>query len=392
MKEHKEKKLIIITTVPETVFLAMEEQIPYFIKNRFNISVITSPGTWITSKDIVYKYGIKVTIVNFIRKISPLKDVLTIIKLVKILWEEKPDILHVSTPKASFLTLVASKFLKIPFVLYTIRGIPYQRMKGLKRLLFEAIERFCCYSANQILAVSRSNYDFLIDHRLCQESKLKVINKGSSHGVDYNKFDPNKKEVEIQKQIYKKYGLSKNDFIFGFVGRMVKDKGIEDLAEAWKEFSKKNKGVQLVLVGPQIEPRDMVSKECYRYLNNEKTVHLVNDVKNPYNYYSIFSVVILPSYREGFPNVILEAGSMGLPSITSDSLGCIDSVIDGETGLVFETGNVKQLVEKMEMLYNNNKLIEKIRVNVRGHIIKNYDPIKIADEILKIYRKGVSYG
>lgn len=378
--------IAIVSTVPETLYYLLEEQIPFFKKKGFEVIGITSEGSWIKAEDINKKYDIEVKVFEFTRVISIKKDLCTLFQMIRWFKKIRPDILHVSTPKASLLTLIAGWVTRVPNRIYTIRGLQYPEYRGLKKCFYMFLDKLCCTLARRVIAVSDSNMEYIIKNKISRKEKVSVLAHGSSHGVDstrkYNPAFKNKNEIRALKN---RMGIAENDVVIGFIGRMVKEKGVEDIAVIWKQLSEKNKNCHLVLVGPLNEPRDHVSAEYITYFNNNRTVHMVGDARNPFSYYSIMDIVLFPSYREGFPNVVIEAGAMELPVISTDAMGCRDAVEDTVNGIVVPVGDVKKLQDACELLINNKTMRVSMGIKARARVVERYQPEDICEESLKIY-------
>lgn len=375
MKSNTAKKLLFITTVPETIFFGLEEQIPYLLKQGYDVSAVCSKGSWITISDINVKYGIKAYQVGFKRIISPIHDFLSLLHITALMFFLRPDIIHASTPKAALLSIIGASITRIPLRIYHNRGIVYQDYKSIAKIFWHSIEKTLCFLSHIVIVNSASNRRYLQKYNLCPIAKLHMLGSGSSHGIDYVKFNPSNVTISEKENLKQSLNIPKDKVVYGFVGRIVKDKGIMDLAEAWKTLLKKNIDAHLILVGPITEPRDNIPSDCLKYLNTTPTIHFCSDAKNARKYYPIFNVFVHPSYREGFPNVVLEAGAMEIPVITTDALGCIDSVVDGVTGLIYKTGDCKALANLMFKLYVDPVLRKKLGKQAREHIIQYYDPM-----------------
>jgi glycosyltransferase involved in cell wall biosynthesis len=383
------KKIVFVTTLPQTVFFLLGEQIEYLTKHGYLVEVITSKGIWLTSDEIAQKFNIPVHTVNFTRTITLFTDILCLFRLLFLLLKIRPDILHVSTPKASMLGVVAAWITGIKNRMYTVRGLVFlSTTKNRVMPVMFLVELLSCRLATKVFAVSDSNRDLLVRHKLCKKENVKVLGNGSSHGVDASvRFNPARYAQNGGSNFREKIKVRSNTVIFGFVGRLVKDKGIEDLVAAWKLFAENRSDVELVIIGPSVEPRDCISKECYEYLESRDDVHIYLDISDPVEYYTVMDVLVLPSYREGFPNVVLEAGAMEIPVITTNAAGCIDSVVHGETGLIIDVGNIEMLKESMLKLYSDPVLRKKIGRDARKRVLTDYSPELLCEQQEKIYEE-----
>lgn len=380
-------KIALLTTVPETTFYALEDQIPFLVRNGFDVVSFISRGKWITYKDVQKKFSIPVFPVNFTRVVSPGKDLLALIHLIWLFVLHKPDIVHVSTPKASFIGLLASFIIRIPIRIYTIRGIPYcVRNKGFRAWIF--IDKINCLLATHVIAVSKSNKNYLVKYKINSGKNIHLLGHGSSHGVNAtSRYNPSLVTNTQRTKFRKKIDIHEHMCVFGFVGRMVRDKGIEELAKAWQLLLRDRNDCCLLLIGPHSEPRNRISSECYSFLHTEPSVKLLKESKDPLLYYAIMDIFVFPSHREGFPNVVLEASAMELPVITTTALGCIDSIEHDKTGIIIDCGDHTQLFKAMKHLFDNTQYRYSLGKAGRKNVLQNYSPENICTEHLTLYRK-----
>lgn len=333
-------RLIHITTVPWSFFFFRGQTA--FMKSRgFDFRIISSPDGRLDqfgAREQVPTYAVPMA-----RQITPLRDIRAVSQLFFTLRKIRPSIVHAHTPKGGLLGMVAAWVARVPIRIYHIRGLPYMTASGTKRRLLTWSERVSCALANQVLCVSNSIMDVAIEDRICSPHKIKVLGAGSGNGVDaYARFNPDRFSLEERDALRARYGIEKNARIIGYIGRIVRDKGIEELAAAWSVLAPQYPDVHLVLVGP-LEPQDPVSPASLDALQSHPRVHFMDDTEDPAPYYSIFDVVTLPTYREGFPNVPLESAAMEIPVVATRIPGCIDAVVDGETGTLVAAQNAVEL-------------------------------------------------
>jgi glycosyltransferase involved in cell wall biosynthesis len=370
-------KILITVTVAETAWSFLKEQVPFLVEKGYRVEIASGEGSWVKLVDVRNALKVPVHKLPIVRPISVAGDIWTTLHLYMLIRRLRPDILHTSTPKAAFLSLFCGWLARVPLRMYLVRGIPYCNETGLVKKCFVTLFSCACRMAHVVICVSKSNRDFLITNGVCPSDKAIILCNGSSHGVDAAvKFNRKNSDAEAVSRLKRRFGVAEGDIVFGFAGRVVKDKGVEDLVTAWMLFAKNRKNVHLFVVGHR-ENRDSVSRLFVSKMENEQSIHLVDDVVDPYEYYCIFDVFVFPSHREGFPNAVLEASAMEIPVITTDSLGCVDSVIDGQTGIVVPAKNRDALLDKMQELYNNAELRAKLGKRGREQALKNFDPIPL---------------
>jgi len=383
-------KILITVTVPETLYYFFTATIKELTKQNFQVFAVCSKSTWISIEQVQIKHGIPLYIIPFSRTFSILSDTVAFVRLCVLIIKIRPDILYTSTPKASALSLLAGKLCNIPLRVYMNRGIAYCDKGKFIRVFYQTIERCMAFCAHHVIAVSRSNLEYLITHKVCDRKKISILCNGSSTGVDCAVFNPNTISTSQCVQLKNSLHISHNAFVFGFVGRLVNDKGINELLIAWKEVSKKIKNVVLIIIGPKLEPHDSISDKTYLSLSNSRSIKLTGAIQNTVLYYSIMDVLVHPSHREGFPNVVLEAAAMGLPVITTDALGCVDSVRDGETGFIVPVKNTEKLAEKMLSLSRDAELRNTMGTKARQWVFRDFNPEAITLELVRLLKSRLT--
>ena len=299
---------------------------------------------------------------------------------IKIFKENQFDIIQYSTPNAALYASIASKISGAKIRLYHNMGFRYAASVGIKRKILKLLEKITCLLSTEVQPVSFSNLEFGIKEKLFTENKARVIWNGSTGGVDLSKFDINKKVV-WKNDICSKHNIDQNKFIFGFVGRITRDKGINELLEAYRNLISNNKDMVLVLVGAE-EDISLLNKELYSWAKSREEILFVGASDEVYKYFSIFDVLILPSYREGFGNVVIEAQAMGVPVIVSDIPGPTDAMIKDETGLIVIKENSEDLLEKMKYMYTNKSVCNYMGDRAYKYIKNSFDSKELVKHIL----------
>lgn len=378
------KKLIRITTVPISLEKLLEDQLEY-MAGHFEVVAVSS------EKDRLNEYGEKAGVrthhIEMTRTISPLKDLVSLVKLIFFFLKERPDIVHTHTPKAGTLGMIAAKIAGVKIRMHTVAGLPLLEVKGKKRKLLDIVEKITYKAASKVYPNSFGLKAIIQKNGYCDTSKLKVIGNGSSNGINTDYFDPKLFSEDVKLHLRKTLGIAKSDFVFIFVGRLVGDKGINEMTNAFKSLSKSDQGkdVKLVLVGPLEEDLDPLEKETLSEIelnSNIIPVGYQNDVRL---YFAISDALVFPSYREGFPNVVLQAGAMGLPAIVSDINGCNEIIKEGENGLIVPVKKNIELQEAMQKLIEDREYSSRLKENARRLIVNQYDREGVLDMLLKEY-------
>jgi len=288
-----------------------------------------------------------------------------------------PDVLFVGTPKASFLALVAGKLTRVPSRVYGLWGLRMETTAGLSRKMFAGFERAASAAATDVLAVSKSLADKYLELRLCKSTKILVIGGGSSHGVDTERFTP--AILESTFSLAKKIGLAEGVPVLGFVGRFSRDKGADSLLATRMLLSEKNIDHELLLVG-SVEGETDVLNKLNDFGRRIKHVGVVSDVEL---YYKLMDVLLLPTRREGFPNVVLEAAASGVPAVTTDATGAVDSVVNGLTGITVQLKSTKDFSEAVFALLRNPESIKRLGSSARARAVADFSEAAVLAEIME---------
>ncbi|MGB6064076.1 MAG: glycosyltransferase family 4 protein [Desulfomonilaceae bacterium] len=394
---HEEKpRLVLVTTVPLTLRSFFQGQITYLKNKGFDIHAVSSPGRDLNEfaqKEQVPIHGITMT-----RGISPFADVIAAARLWMLFMKIRPAVVHASTPKAGVLSMVAASFARVPVRFYTLHGIMTEIRSGPTKILLKILEWIACTLADQVLAVSRSVMDGVIGQSLCSGGKIKVLAHGSCNGIDaLNRFNPAGQDKTKMRGLRSHLLLDEKVIVIGFVGRLVKDKGIVELASAWERIKAGHDNVRLLMIGPK-EPQDPVPPRILEKLGCDDRVAMPGFVSNEElpAYYRIMDIVVLPTYREGFPYSILEASAMGLPVVASRVTGCVEAVVDGVTGILVPPRDVQSLVEAICTYVEDPELRVKHGQAGRDRVLAHFrqEPIweALSEEYLfHIGRKGLSF-
>jgi glycosyltransferase involved in cell wall biosynthesis len=305
-------------------------QTRYMQARNLDIHAISSPGKELDA----FGSEERVTVhpVRMPRRITPIQDLRAILRLGRTLLRIRPTIVHAHTPKGGLLGMTAAWLTRTPVRIYHIHGMPYMTATGRKRVLLKTTERISCLFAHRVFCVSHSIHETATRDGICRSDKIVVPAMGTINGVDAaGRFDPARCTEFERAAIRRELGAAPGDLVIGFVGRLVRDKGIAELACAWRALRSAHPRARLVLVGP-LEPQDPIDPAILEQLEADERVHLAGSVPDTSRLYAAFDVVVLPSYREGFPNVPLEAAAMALPVVATRIPGCIDAIVDGETG------------------------------------------------------------
>ena len=381
------KKLTRITTVPISFKVLLKGQLRFMASNGFDVKGVSSEGEEL--REVRENEGIVMEAINMSRKITPFQDLKSLWKMWNFLRKEKPQIVHTHTPKAGIIGMLAARLAGVPHRLHTVAGLPLMEATGIKRKILNFVEKLTYSSATRVYPNSKGLYDFILQNNFTQSNKLKIIANGSSNGINTTFFSP-AQVSEIEKvTLREKLNIRLDDFVFVFVGRIVSDKGINELIKAFSELqaveNNELMGIKLLLVGGLENDLDPLNPETLAEINQNKDIISVGFQQDVRPFFAISDALAFPSYREGFPNVVMQAGAMGLPSIVSDINGCNEIIVEGENGLIIPPKNVEKLKEKMLTLAKDKNLYTKLKGNSRRMIESRYEQSVVWKALLEEY-------
>ena len=364
-------KLIRITTVHLSLKLLLTDQMKFMKTAGWDVLMVSSDGREVN--EVVKREGCPHHVIPFTRKITPFQDLYCIWLLIKLFKEERPDIVHTHTPKAGILGMLAAKMAGVPVRLHTVAGLPLMEASGAKRHLLDAVEKLTYACATKVYPNSIGLRNIILENNYAPPQKLKVLGEGSSNGIDTKYFDPGLFSDIEKAQFRKKLRLPLDDLVFIFVGRLVADKGINELVEAFVELQKTEKSVSLLLVGPFEQELDPIMDNNLKIIKTHPKIVSVGFQEDVRPYLAVADVLAFPSYREGFPNVVLQAGAMGLPAIVSDINGCNEIVAENVNGCIIPVKDKIALKGAMQRLFKETSLREKLCSNSRSLVTKSYE-------------------
>lgn len=377
------KKLIIITTVPMSLATLVKGQAKY-LSSYFDVKLVTSFSK--KNQEISKAEGVELKSIDMTRQITIIKDLKALIELYKYFKNQKPDIVYTFTPKAGLLGMMASFLSRVPVRIHNVVGMPLMEATGKKFILLKFIERLTYFFSTNLFCNSFGLKKFINEN--LTKKDVKVIAQGSINGVD-TEFFKNTKTLDEQEVIRDKFKIDKKDFVITFVGRIVKDKGINELIEAFANLSKKYNNLKLLLVGDYEEHLNPIKNEnkiLIDSLDSIITVGFQNDIRD---FLSITDLFVLPSYREGLPNSLIEAGSFGIPLLATNINGCNEIIDDGITGILVEKKSAKKLEEAIDKLLEDKELYNSIKLKVRDRIIEKYEQKYFWNELKNEIKKSI---
>ncbi|MBF6640007.1 glycosyltransferase family 4 protein [Flavobacterium sp. J49] len=375
-------KLIRITTVPLSLDKLLGGQLQ-FMNSFYKVVAVSAEKEYLERVGI--KEGVRTFPLEMTRKITPFQDLMAVIKLFLFLRKEKPLIVHTHTPKAGIIGMLASVLAGVPHRFHTVAGMPLLEATGAKRKMLDFVEKLTYSCATKVYPNSYGLADIILKNNYCTIEKVKVLANGSSNGIDTSYFNPELFDKVQRTNLKQDLNIAEGDFVFVFVGRLVADKGVNELVMAFEQLSAEHKKVKLLLVGDYEAHLDPLSPETLAIIQTNKAIVSVGFQSDVRPYLSISDVLAFPSYREGFPNVVMQAGAMGLPSIVSNINGCNEIIVEGENGTIIPVKNTPAIIEKMELLLSDANYFKKLQSNAREMIVSRYEQKLVWEAILAEY-------
>lgn len=366
-------KIIRAFTVAQSIDF-VEPFIKKLQMNGFEIVTVSSDGPQLQT---LRNLGVKTIVVDMYRRMSPFKDMRSLWQLIKVFCKEKPYMVHSMTPKAGMLCMLAAWITRVPKRVHTFTGLVWPTATGLTRKILMATDWVTCACATHVIPEGEGVKDDL--QKFITQKQMKVLGFGNCKGVDMDFW---------RKQVHPNVNKENGMFYFTFVGRIVSDKGINELVEAFTKLYKKYSNIRLRLIGPFEDDLDPISQETRDRIVTNEAIEAVGSRSKIelVQYYSASDCFVFPSYREGFPNVLLEAGAMGLPSIVTNINGSREIIKDGVNGLIIQSKDVDALEKAMERMINDKDIYVKMAENARPMIESRFEQSFVQKCLLEFYR------
>ena len=359
------------------------KQLNYFVEKGYQEYIVCSPSHELD--ELAAKYSFEYKEVVVLRKVSIWQDLRAVSSTIKYIKEKHIDIVIGHTPKGGLIAMLASYIAGVPKRIYFRHGLVYETSHGLKRWLLIVIDKLVARLATKIICVSPSVCIKSLEDGLNSSEKQILLSRGTCNGIDINRFCQKSINKDLLNSLRMKLHVYNDAFVIGFTGRLVRDKGIIELIRAFHLLQEEYSNVVLLLVG-MLEERDALPQDVVNIIKNDSNIINTGYVSNlgiEY-YYALMNVFILPSYREGFPTSVLEASAMEIPVITTKVTGCIDSIIEGETG-IYVKNNADSIAEAIRLFYKDTLLCRRWGKNGRKFVVDNFDQNIIWNEIEKLY-------
>ena len=346
----------------------------------YEVVAVSSPGSALA--EIEHREGVRTVAVTMERHISPLNDLKSLWRLVNVFRKERPDMVHSITPKAGLLSMMAAWLTRVPVRIHTFTGLVFPTATGLKKKILIMTDRLTCACATHVVPEGEGVKNDLTAHRITKKP-LKVLGYGNIRGIDLERFNPDLKEVRSEATKIRKKGFK----TFIFIGRLVGDKGINELVEAFCSLNLKHPNTRLILVGAKEQNLDPLRPETIHEIETNTAIEAVGPQRDVRPWLAASDIFVFPSYREGFPNVVIEAGAMGLPSIVTDINGSREIIVDGKNGIIIPSHSVDSLLRAMETLVADHDFLSRLGAKARPMIASRFEQSFVHRCVKEYYRE-----
>jgi glycosyltransferase involved in cell wall biosynthesis len=374
-----------VVTVPVTFGTLLREQLRYIAQQGMDITLVSSPGPAL--EEIGESLHLRYYPIPMSRKPEPRRDLLSLLALMRLFRCQRFNIVHSTTPKAGLLTALAGVLARVPVRIHTFTGQVWVGMHGLSRRIMRRCDWLIGHLDTHCYADSASQRNFLVNEGVVGASRISVLGAGSISGVNLERFNPNRLAGERAAALRRELGVSEQSLVILFVGRLTKDKGVRELVSAFRMLQVDQKEVELVLVGPFEPERDPLPRETLYELSSNPRIHLVGFSHEPEKYMGAADVFCLPSYREGFGSVVIEAAAMGVPAVVSRGVGLVDAVVDGETGLLVPPKDVDALRGALMKMLSSPEMRHRMGRAARMRAPRDFDSRIINRLVVEEYKK-----
>ncbi len=324
--------------------------------------------------------------VDFEREISPWRDLRALWQLWRAFRRLAPDISHVGMPKAGLLGGLAAWFARVPCRVYTLHGLRLETARGGKRVLLKFTERLSCRLAHRVVCVSESVKSRVVELGIVAAGKCIVLGAGSANGVDLALYEDTDESHAAASDQREQLGIPQSAPVIGFVGRLTRDKGIPELVAAFQRLRDAYSELRLLLLGP-LEDGDPVPAWVKSALHDDTRIVAPGFVQETVVYYRLIDLLALPSYREGFPTVVLEAAAAGKPAVGTRCTGVVDAIVDGETGLLVPVGDVAALTQALARLLDEPPLTQRLGLAARRRVRRHFQRERLWRATVALYRE-----
>ena len=378
-------KIIRATTIPASL-KAFCSGLPGELREELGAEVVAVSSPEKALVEYGSTEGVRTVGVPMERHISPLRDLRSLWGMIRVFRKERPDMVHSMTPKAGLISMMAAWVCRVPVRIHTFTGLVFPTSTGLKQKILMFTDGLTCACATHVIPEGEGVKADLTNYGITRKP-LRVLGHGNVKGIDLERFDPTREEIrEEALRIRKELKLTPDDFVFLFIGRRVGDKGINELVEAFGRLQKEHPEVRLILVGPEEAELDPLKGETMAEIRSNDAISAVGRQSDVRPWYAVADAFVFPSYREGFPNCVIEAGAMGLPSIVTDINGSREIILDGENGVVIPSKDSGALYDAMRDFVEDDDRRGRMAAKARELIASRFEQSYVRQCLKDFYR------
>lgn len=377
-------RILHVTTVPQTLRFLVGH-VAYAKKQGFDVQILSSPGEELATFQRIM--DVEAHAVEMPRRITPFRDLAAVWRMRRVMRRVQPTIVDGHTPKGGLLAMMSATLCRVPVRVYHMHGLPLVTATGMRRRLLRWAERTSCALAHEVLSVSESVRGLAIAEGLCSAEKIKVLDHGAIDGIEaQGAFNRANLPVDIGQQIRQRYHIPSDAPLIGFVGRVVRDKGVIELVRAWHTLREEYPALHLLVAGP-FESEDPIPADVNDALRNDPRIHCAGMVHDMPELYAALDILVLPTYREGLSISLLEASALEVPIVATRIPGVVDAVRDGETALLAPVQDVPALTSAIRCYLNDADLRRRHGAAGRRHVLSDFDPETLRHSLCQEYRR-----
>lgn len=382
----KKVTLLRISTETYSLRILLRNQLAYMGSKGMNVYMASKPDNHV--QDLEVQEKAKFFPLPLTRELTPFSDLIALYHTIRLIRKIKPEIVHTHSPKAGIVGMLAASICNVPVKIHTVAGLPLMETTGMKRWLLNAVEKVVYRCADWVLPNSKELKDFIVENNLLDDSnKLTVIGNGSSNGVDLNYFTINDKIKQDTDSFKAEHGITEQHTVLGFVGRLAFYKGINELVNAFEQLQKQNKNLKLILVGP-LEELNPLEETTIRKMETNPDIIAVGHQNDIRKFLAATDIFVFPSYREGFPQALMQANAMGLPSVATDINGCNEIIEDRKNGILIKPKSESAIINACQELLSNPQQRVLMGQMARKNISENFEQQKLWNDIYTFYHNN----
>lgn len=381
-------KLLRITTETYSLRILLKGQLRYMSENGMDVYMSSTPDKHVA--DMEESQNARFYPLHLSRELTPYKDLIALYHTIRLIRKIKPQIVHTHSPKAGIIGMLAAYICNVPLKMHTVAGLPLMEVTGPKRKLLNFVESLTYWCADWVLPNSQELKQFILDNNLSPDkSKVIVLGNGSSNGIDLEYFSVNSSLQAESRDFREQHGIGAHDVVLSFMGRLANYKGVNELVKAFQILQQRHNNLKLILIGAPEDLNPLEEVTDSEIVNNQSIIAVghQNDVRK---FLVASDIFVFPSYREGFPQALLQASAMGIPCIATNINGCNEMIEDGKTGILIQPKSTEAIVEACEKLIENRQASERMGMLAQQFVLKNFEQQQLWKAIHTFYNSKLS--